>query len=375
MAGEKKCSPTTASGRDVAAAIVVDVQIAGVRREDRARLGEAVELAEHLLLDRHVLEHRLDDQVGGGQRVEVERRGQQAHPRLDVGRRHPALGGGVLVILADRRDAAVERLLLRLDDRHRHAGVEEVHRDPAAHRARADDADAGDRQQRRIGVEAVDLVRLALGEEHVALRLRLQPGHQADEQLALDRHAFVERQRCRRLDAGDVRLGRFEAAERLGVGLAVGVEHAGLDAEHRLVADPVQRQVLVEHPPREVDRAVAQVVDDGVDQPARRRRLGTDVLAGGDHLERQLRADDARQALRPAGTGEQAELDFGQAELRRDDGDAVVADERDLEPAAERGAVDRGDDRLRAVFDRRLHVGERRPARRLAEFGDVGARR
>src|SRR5262249_38093878 len=54
------------------------------------------------------------------------------------------------------------------------------------------------------------------------------------------------------------------------------------------------------------------------------------------------------------------------------DGNAEVAGERDLEAAAERGAVDRGHDRLR----RSLHLGQyllqAGRLRRLAQFGDVG---
>ena len=63
------------------------------------------------------------------------------------------------------------------------------------------------------------------------------------------------------------------------------------------------------------------------------------------------RVDDAEHAHRAhdaAGAGQQAELDLGEAELdlRVVDGDAVVAGQGDLQAAAERGAVDRGDDRL-----------------------------
>ncbi len=47
--------------------------------------------------------------------------------------------------------------------------------------------------------------------------------------------------------------------------------------------------------------------------------------------------------------------------------------ERELQPAAERSAVDRGDDRLCAGFDAVADLGQRRRLRRLAEFVDVGA--
>src|SRR5574337_2059583 len=70
-----------------------------------------------------------------------------------------------------------------------------------------------------------------------------------------------------------------------------------------------------------------------------------------DDFERLLDADEPRQALRAASAGNEAELDLRQAALRRRDSDAVVRGQRDLEPAAERGPVQRRDDRLRGVFD------------------------
>ena len=63
FAGEKKCIPSTSAGRLVKAAIW-SIQVGGVRGQDRAGLGHGVELAEHVLLDRHGFEHGFDDQVG-----------------------------------------------------------------------------------------------------------------------------------------------------------------------------------------------------------------------------------------------------------------------------------------------------------------------
>ena len=72
-----------------------------------------------------------------------------------------------------------------------------------------------------------------------------------------------------------------------------------------------------------------------------------------DERQSRLRADETRQALRTATTGEEADLRFGKADLRfRLVGDdTVVTGERDLEAAAERRAVDRGGDRLAAGLE------------------------
>src|SRR3546814_16319077 len=73
-----------------------------------------------------------DLEVAIGERVERECRGERAHRRRHLLGRHPALGGAGLVILAHRRCAAIERLLLHLDDRHRDSRRQEVHRNAAA---------------------------------------------------------------------------------------------------------------------------------------------------------------------------------------------------------------------------------------------------
>ncbi len=119
----------------------IDIEVAGVRREDGAGLGDAVELAENLLLDVHVLEHRFDDQIGILQIFQRQRRGQPAHAGFDFLHAEPALLGAVFVIAADDGDAAIERFLLGFDDGDRNADRQEVHRDAAAHGAGADDAD------------------------------------------------------------------------------------------------------------------------------------------------------------------------------------------------------------------------------------------
>ncbi|MGC4111412.1 MAG: hypothetical protein QM747_13510 [Nocardioides sp.] len=134
----------------------VDIERRGVGGEDGALLRDLVELLEHFLLHLEILEHRLDDEVGL-RRGELERgRDQRGAFRRVLGL-HLALGRGAFVELADRAHAAIERLLLGFDQRHRESGVRETHRDAAAHRAGADDADDRDLPLRRLVVSPVTL--------------------------------------------------------------------------------------------------------------------------------------------------------------------------------------------------------------------------
>ena len=114
--------------------------------------------------------------------------------------------------------------------------------------------------------------------------------------------------------------------------------------------------------------------------PSLRARRGGNRLAVGAHLQRERGAAQARQPLRAAGAGNDAEQHFGLADLGAGDGDAVVAGHRELETAAERVAVNRRDERLADVLDvRQARVHGPRPLERLLarlqllEDVDVGA--
>ena len=168
--------------------------------ENRAGLGDGVEPLEYGLLEVHVLERRLDHQIGLSERAKVERRREPAHPLADVGHRQSALLRRVLVVAAHDRNAAIERLFRRLHDRDRNSGREKIHRDAAAHRAGADHPDATDRLRRHVGTDVGDLGGLPLGEEDMPLSLGLSRRQQRHEHLALFQDALVERQIDRVLD-------------------------------------------------------------------------------------------------------------------------------------------------------------------------------
>ena len=134
-------------------------------------LATASSLANTSFFSGHVLEHRLDDEVGVGEGLELETRremgdaarafvGAEMRPRLTL----------LSMRLADALGAPVERGLVGLDDGHRQPGVEEGERDARAHGAGADDADRLDLARLHVRADVGNVGGLPLGEEGVLQR-------------------------------------------------------------------------------------------------------------------------------------------------------------------------------------------------------------
>ena len=119
----------------------------------------------------------------------------------------------------------------------------------------------------------------------------------------------------------------------------------------------VQRGALGGKLPRPCDRQLYRIaVHDLVDDAQGQRAPGRQELAADDDVERRFHADQPRQALGAAGARHDPQGHLRQAEPGARGGNADVAGERHLEPAACGDAVDGGDHRLA----RRLHLGEDR---------------
>ena len=114
-------------------------------------------------------------------------------------------------------------------------------------------------------------------------------------------------------------------------------------------------------------------LDQPVDESDVEGLLRGDRIARRGHLQRLLDARHARQPLRAPCAGKEAELDLGHAQFRRGQRHPVMARQSDLQPAAERRAVDRGDHWLGAILDDVDHLGKHRLLHRLgrAELADV----
>jgi len=260
-----------------------------------------------------------------------------------------------------------------LDNGDGDAGVGEAHRNAATHRAGPDDRAARDRARLCPIRDARHFGRLALGEKDMTLRLGLIAGDQFAKQVGFAPQPFVEGQDdgvAHRFNTGG---GRFPAAQSPGQRLG-RISKPLPDQLSLAIADEAQRPPLANNTTREVDRSRGQVAFDNLVDDSIFPRLGrSDRLAGHDHPQCLLRSDKARQPLGAARTGQQAELDLGQTDACSRHRDTEVAGERQFEAAAQSGAVQRRDDRLRHRLDRGDDVVKARRLGRLAEFCNVGA--
>src|SRR5262249_26292064 len=145
-------------------------------------------------------------------------------------------------------------------------------------------------------------------------------------------------ERCR------VRFGRHLRRGRL-FGLPEYEAPRGSDlldepAEQRPPALEARRGLL-----HELDRLALEVLlrGDEVDEPHPLRALRVELLAREDEVEGGGEADEARQALRAAETGDDAELRFREPDLRglRVGGDAHRAGEHELRASPEARSADR----------------------------------
>jgi len=351
----------------------VDIERRGIGGEHRPRLCHAIEIGEDPLFEVHLLEHRLDHEIGGTYRIEFGDPVDQRYTTLHVVGPEPAARNGGAVVGCDTVEALLQEVGAGLDDRDRDAGIGEAHRDATAHRAGADD------RARHNGARLCSLwdtghpCRLALGKENVTLRFGLIAGNELAEQFAFALQPFLKREGngvAHGLDAGGRRIAAAQPpGQRFG-----GIGKALRDKLVFAVADEPQRPPFGHDTAGKDDRTLGQVAfDDFVDDPVRQRFPSLDRVAGDDHLERLFGSDQARQALGAAGAGQEPELDLGQADARPGNGNAEMAGKRHLEPAAEGRPVKCRYHRLWHRLDHRDDLGEARRLRRLAEFGDVGA--
>ena len=358
---------------------LVDIQVGRVAGQNSTAPGVLIDLPEQVLLDVHVLEGRLDDDIGLGERRNI---GADAVKLVGkaVAMRLVELASPHTVVedAFDILPAACRTFFVALDHLHRHAGEQHRHGNARSHGAAADDRSPVERPW-RTGFQFRDLADLAVGEKHMDQRLALRRGHEFHEQLALALQPFREGQ-FRGCDH------RFKAQLRrqLALGFLLDclpqlVEEGLVSARSldlvRQLARPAGRQLLGHNPPSEGEPGRKRIVAfvNRVNDTQLQRLWCRNMASRCDDFGRCFDACQARQTLRAPGARAQAQKHLRKADTCGFDGNAVMAGEGGFQSAAERGPVDGADNRLVEILDGVYDLSEARCLHRLAEFPNVGA--
>ncbi len=355
---------------------LVDVERGGVGEQQRAGLHHVVQLREDRLLHVHLLEHRLDHHVAVADVLVVRHRfdARKSPLHFVLGQRAATHRGGIVV--ADTLHAAIQRFLRRVQDLHRIAEVGEAHCDAAAHGARTDHSRVGEIAYRRIGGDVRQPGHFALDEERVAQRARLRRILQLLEQIGLAPATLVERQYCRRFDRIDARIWCLLVACPPRYRLAHRVKDAGVRQLHGAITHARQRS-HGQQPDQPGDRALQQIGglrQQFIDDAERSGLACGHVTASDNHVQRRLWANQPGQPLRATAARQDADEYLRQPDFRAGQREAIVAGHRDLEPSAERIAVNSGQHRLLARVQHIVYtLAERQPRPVGAEAANVGA--
>ena len=170
----------------------VNVQGGGVGGQNRTGLTDVVELLEDALLDVHVLEHGLNDQIHILERVVIQSGGNQSHPLFNLLLGHATFLGSTFIVATDDAKALVQSFLLHFGNDNGDAHVGEVHGNTATHGARTNNAHFLDVTDGGVFRQTRNLGHFALGEERVNQAGTLVRLHQFAEQFALTLHASLE---------------------------------------------------------------------------------------------------------------------------------------------------------------------------------------
>src|SRR5436190_2351157 len=168
-------------------------------------------------------------------------------------------------------------------------------------------------------------------------------------------------------DKGGHALDRVFRLESEGREIGLDLEPLGQGqverAADRIARQAQDRQAETGHLSRKGDAGLDEIaVDEPVDETDAVRFIGVDRAAGQDQLGGARFADEARQPLRPAIAGDEAELDLREAELGARQREPEGAGERQFEPAAKGISVDQRDRWHRQLVELGEHrLAEERP--------------
>jgi hypothetical protein len=310
-----------------------DRQRGGIRRENHVFSPRFFHVADHLPLEREVLEHSLDDDVGVLKARIGRRSGGLQHEGVGLLCREPLALHAPVDDPADVSKARHHAVGVPVFEAHRDLGDRRRDvRNACAHEAGAEHADLLDFARLHARVIDPGVFLQCRRREEDAHQVRgFGCGEQPAECSGLCREAGFEAiLESGFHDVDDQILGGVVAAG-LFVQLLARLVEEDLPADRvlrerefrdgifvfELFDEAVALGRIADAGKCEICRGLEEDRrgDDVVDQAELPGLFGIDLLAGEHHVERGLHADEARKPLRAAGAGDQTELRFGETEL------------------------------------------------------------
>src|SRR5579863_2268992 len=124
-------------------------------------------MAEDFFLERHALEHGLDDHIDLAKIVIAERRLDELQAFIHELLRKPAAFNRTLIVLLNGGQSAIKRRLVSLFEQHGKSGIGKDHRDSAAHGSGADHCNRVHREKSSLFWYVGDLRNFTLAEERM----------------------------------------------------------------------------------------------------------------------------------------------------------------------------------------------------------------
>ena len=247
-----------------------------VRHEQALGGDDRLERAEDLALEVELLEHRLEDEVAAGVRLDPRARGDDRAEEARLALAEASLRDEAGQLAPDRLDRPLDPLGVDVGQHDGHLeAAEEERRELGCHQAGADDADALDPPRRRLRDPRGPLDPPLDHVEGVDRRLRLGTRQQLGQRLGLGGIALLERPRRRALDQLErpVRRGRLAVDGVVDPGARLPHDVRDVGEIGRRLALPLARLDPAEE---ELERLVDELdrVEHVVDEPELERVRG-----------------------------------------------------------------------------------------------------
>ena len=340
-----------------------DRQRRGIGSQHRIGTQNLVDCSDDLRLDVAILEHRFDHELRTTQRrVVATRRDERQRALGFVGCQSP-FGDRIVEALGNSRLATLRRSKIDIHQHDLDTRPRGNLRDTRAHQPRAHDADLAELSDRHLGRTSIKFFALRFVDEqrahHVA---RSAVDHQPRHVLALEPQRKIHRQQRPLIKTGKNCLWCRQIVRRLLVDQRVRDHEQPRNARIHRARTTWHAEIFFVPGLYEVGTRADPLLgalDDlarrhhGVDDARSQRRLRIERLTLEQVRHRRLNAEHARESLRAAARGQQADLHLGQADLQtRNVGDeSLMAGERNFEATPHRRTVDRTSDGLAAGLE------------------------